>query len=614
MTAVAVVNRSVGGSFIACGLIAWQRRPDSRTGPLMTLTGFLFLSEALLSEVDSHVAYTLGQWSANWWTPPFAALVLGFPSGRLSSRVDRAIVGGFVFTRVVGSSCGCSSSRSPEDGERVPDLRRPGPREHDRPLRERLHATLGLALAIVGISRWFRAAPPLRRLLLPTLAGSLTALVLIIQTYYALLTGEFIRASQEVTSVLLVSVPLAFLFGILHQQLARAGMADLVVALHRAPESRRLDDALAKALGDPSLVLAYWLPRFDAYVDADGSPVALPEPGSGRAATFVEHEGQHVAALVHDAALAHQPDLLEVVCAAANVALEHERLQAELGARVVELQASRERIVAASDAERRRLERNLHDGAQQRLVAIALQLRLLQGHVGAPVVGGARARRERPARAVAGRAARAGARPPPCGARARPRAGAGVAGAALDGHHHGVLRAARTAPRAGRAGGLLRGLRGAGQRRQIRRGFERDDARLARQTGSRASRSPTTASAAPTTPPAPGCAAWPTGSRRCRAACAWSARRGGDHRHRGAAVRVVIADDSLLVRAGIVALLREAGIDVVRRRRPRRTSCATSTSTAPTSRSWTSGCHRTSPTRACAPRRSSARATRGSRS
>ena len=111
--------------------------------------------------------------------------------------------------------------------------------------------------------------------------------------------------------------------------------------------------------------------------------MTLPEEGSGRVATYVDDDGRHIAALVHDAALAHQPDLLEAVSAAANVALERERLQAELGARVIELQASRERIVAAGDAERRRLERNLHDGAQQRLVAIALQLRLLQGHVGA---------------------------------------------------------------------------------------------------------------------------------------------------------------------------------------------------------------------------------------
>jgi signal transduction histidine kinase len=195
------------------------------------------------------------------------------------------------------------------------------------------------------------------------------------------LTGEFIRSSQQVTAVLLVSVPLAFLFGILHQQLARAGMADLVVALQRAPESRRLGVALAKALGDPSLVLAYWLPRFDSYVDAEGRPVALPEEGSGRATTFVDNDGHHVAALVHDSALAHQPDLLEVVCAAANVALERERLQAELEARVVELRASRERIVTAGDAERRRLERDLHDGAQQRLVSIALQLSLLKGRI-----------------------------------------------------------------------------------------------------------------------------------------------------------------------------------------------------------------------------------------
>ena len=104
--------------------------------------------------------------------------------------------------------------------------------------------------------------------------------------------------------VLLVSVPLAFLFGMLHQQLARAGMADLVVALQRVPDSHRLGEALAKALGDPSLVLAYWLPRFDAYVDAEGGPVVLPREGSGRATTFVDNDGHHIAALVHDSALA----------------------------------------------------------------------------------------------------------------------------------------------------------------------------------------------------------------------------------------------------------------------------------------------------------------------
>jgi signal transduction histidine kinase len=385
VTAVAVVNRSVGGSFVVCGLIAWERRPDSRTGPLMTLTGFLFLAEAFLTAVGSDVAYTLGQWAGNWWTPAFAALVLGFPSGRLSSRIDRGIVAAFLFGSVVLQLVYLMFLPFPAGLENVVLVSSDAGAAHtiDR-FESGFNASVGLALAIAGTTRWLRAAPPLRRLLLPTLAGSLTALVLVVQVYYALLTGAFIRSSQEVTAVLLVSVPLAFLFGMLRQQLARAGMADLVVALHRAPEPGRLGEALGEALGDPSLVLAYWLPRFDTYVDADGAPVVLPADGSERAVTLVENDGVNVAALVHDPALVHQPDLLEVVCAAANVALERERLQAELAARVVELQASRERIVSAGDAERRRLERNLHDGAQQRLVAIALQLRLLQGQVGDP--------------------------------------------------------------------------------------------------------------------------------------------------------------------------------------------------------------------------------------
>jgi signal transduction histidine kinase len=382
VSAVDVINRSVGGSFVACGLIAWQLRRDSRVGPLMTATGFVFLSEAVLSGVDSSVAYTLSQWTGNWWTPFFAALVLGFPSGRLSSRIDWAIVGAFAFGAVVLQLVWLFFLPFPPGTENVflisPDA--DAANVIDR-FEASFNATVGLALATLAISRWLRAAPPLRRLLLPSLAGGITALILVVQIYYSVLTGEFIRSSQQVTAILLVSVPLAFLFGMLHQQLARAGMADLVVALQRAPDSHRLGEALAKALGDPSLVLAYWLPRFDSYVDAEGAPVTLPQEGSGRATTFVDSDGHHVGALVHDSALAHQPDLLEVVSAAANVALERERLQAELSARVAELQASRERIVAAGDAERRRLERNLHDGAQQRLVAIALQLSLLKGRI-----------------------------------------------------------------------------------------------------------------------------------------------------------------------------------------------------------------------------------------
>jgi signal transduction histidine kinase len=382
VTAVNVINRSVGGSFIACGLIAWQLRPDNRTGPLMTLVGFLFLLEPLLVEVDSSYAYTLGQIAANWWVVPFGVLVLGFPTGRISSRIDALIVAGFAINEVLWQLAYVLFLPFAPGKTNVVAVRLDaGLADNIDTYQRWCIVVLGFALFVVGATRWLRAAPPLRRLLLPMLAGAVAALMLIAQVTYDLVVDEPSRATRQFVALVLVLVPLAFLVGLLRAQFARAGMADLVVALQRSPSSGRLGEVLAKALGDPSLVLGYWLPRFGSYVDSAGGPVELPAEGSGRAATFIAHDGQPVAALVHHSALTHQPDLLEVVCAAADSALERERLQAELGARVAELQASRERIVAAGDAERRRLERNLHDGAQQRLVGIALQLSLLKGRI-----------------------------------------------------------------------------------------------------------------------------------------------------------------------------------------------------------------------------------------
>ena len=379
VTALDVVNRSVGGSFIACGLIAWQRRPENRTGVLMTLTGFLFLSEDLLIEIDSSVLYTLGQIVANWWLIPFTILVLGFPNGRITGRVDALIVAGFVLGTGVIQVVWLLFLEFPPGKTNVILV------DADAGLADTIdtyqtafNATVGLALSVVGIRRWLRAAPPLRRLLLPMLAGALAALALVIQTYYFVISGEFTRVSQTVTSFALVGVPLAFLVGLLRAQLARAGMADLVVALQQAPGSRALRDVLARALGDDSVELVFWLPGFERYVDADGRPVTLPEEGGGRSTAYIDHDGQHVAALVHDAALDYQPDLLEVVCAAAYVALERERLEAEVASRVEELAGSRARLVEAGDAARRRLERDLHDGAQQRLVSLAIALRMTE--------------------------------------------------------------------------------------------------------------------------------------------------------------------------------------------------------------------------------------------
>jgi signal transduction histidine kinase len=133
-------------------------------------------------------------------------------------------------------------------------------------------------------------------------------------------------------------------------------------------------DLLAEALGDPSLELAYWLPDRGVYVSATGREVELPEAGAGRSVTFVERDGERVAAIVHDPALDDQPDLVRGAGAAVAMALVNERLDAELRARVEDLRASRARLVHAGMSERRRLERDLHDGAQQRLVSLRLAL------------------------------------------------------------------------------------------------------------------------------------------------------------------------------------------------------------------------------------------------
>ena len=179
----------------------------------------------------------------------------------------------------------------------------------------------------------------------------------------------------------MLAISVALAAGMLWGGAGRGAVADLVVELERTPPGS-VRDALARSLGDPSLKLALWLPERGAYVDRDGRPLELPQSGSDRAVTVLGPAESPVAALVHDPALHERPRLLEAAGAAARLALENERLQAELRAQLVELGASRARIVSAGDEERRRLERDLHDGAQQRLLGLGLALQLLREELG----------------------------------------------------------------------------------------------------------------------------------------------------------------------------------------------------------------------------------------
>jgi signal transduction histidine kinase len=362
--AIEVVLTLVGGSFAACGLVAWRRRPDSRSGMLMTATGFLFLFPRLLSQLDAELAGTVMVLATDWWIFCFAALILTLhKGGRLDSRLDRALVAAYALPLVIGQVAWMMFD--PQVGQLLlafPDA--DVAYTIDRIQRGTMAGAAIATVAAVLVS-WWQSSGPRRRALLPSVAGAFA-----LSCNAALLINDLIAGTRSQTLLWLtacsfVTVPLAFLAGLLRSRLARGGLTDLILRLG-STRGAELEAALRRALGDPSLVLAF-----------EGAPVG----GGGRAVAPIENGGRQVAAIVYDASLDDDPELVEAVTSAAAIALENERLQAESAQQLEELRASRERIVAAGDAERRRLERNLHDGAQQRLVAIALQLRLLQNRI-----------------------------------------------------------------------------------------------------------------------------------------------------------------------------------------------------------------------------------------
>jgi signal transduction histidine kinase len=362
------VYRTLGGSFLACGLIAWRRRPDSRSGLLMYLTGLCLLIEPLSVRFDSLAVQNAGEMLEDVWGIPFLALLLTINTGgRLRSRVDRLLVGGFVLQFAVELFWHLFLEQPGNFLLAFPDA------GVARVIEEGnlwIVSTTCVAGAVVIGARWKAASPPRRRAMLPSVAGiSCLLLFAAVQQYKAL---WFIWLA--VLSLLLV--PGAFLASLLRSRLARGGLAGLFAGL-RTMSGRTLQTRLAKALGDRELVVAY-PGEGGTYADAEGAPVVLPGPGGERTFARIDRDGREVAAIVYDASLDDDPELLEAARAAAAVALENEALRAESEARLAELEASRRRIVAAGDAERRRLERDLHDGAQQRLVALALHLRLVQ--------------------------------------------------------------------------------------------------------------------------------------------------------------------------------------------------------------------------------------------
>jgi PAS domain S-box-containing protein len=513
---VAALALTVGLSFVAAGLIALRRRPDNRTGVYLAAFGYAWFFGAL-GDANNQAAYTAGTIVANLAFIAFAALVLAFPSGRLAPRPDRLIVVATAMFVLIGPPLlllfakrpsGCGNGGADCAGSAIVVVESPTAERVVDALGTAITVALVVAVVAVLVRRWRRASAALRRVLLPVYLASVGALgILLVSNVVSQASTGVADVLVPVFLVLFASVPFAFLLGILRGRLARGSVAGLVVAIG---EGTPLRDAIAAALGDPTLELAYWLEDAHRFADREGRRFDLPGPETGRTATIVEHDGRRIGAIVHDASLDDEPELLGSVSATVALALDNERLETELRAqyeflttivdtapsllvsldtegrirnlnpatvaacgrddeeevrgrffwdvfiddwereamigrfraaapafppseyenvftnargerlviawrsapvlddagRVVrivagglditerkrqeeELRASRARIVAAGDDERRRLERNLHDGAQQRLVSLALALRLAESKLGADPDGAA---------------------------------------------------------------------------------------------------------------------------------------------------------------------------------------------------------------------------------
>ena len=382
---------AAGGALMACGLLSWQRRGLRRFGALATAGGFgWFLLEWNNPGVGSSIAFTIGLVLFLAAPPLIAHAVLAYPAGRLGPALERAglalaYTGAIVVLGLLPALVFDPAAEGCSECPRNLALVRGDSGAYDALNSAGVWLGLGWSLLLLALVVWrfLRSTATMRGLVTPVLAAGAAYLVLVAALFAHSLGRGFI-SNGEVDrwlwlgqAAILVALALGVASSWLRTRRTRTALARIVVDLSATPVPGALEQALAGRLGDPGLRLAYPLAG-GRYVDATGRELEIT-PGT----TPLVRDGIEVARLLHRPGLLDDQALVGELTQATRLVLDNERLQAEARAQLEDLRASRARVIADGDAARRRLERDLHDGAQQRLVGLALTLSLARLQSGA---------------------------------------------------------------------------------------------------------------------------------------------------------------------------------------------------------------------------------------